>query len=79
MTRMRITSKGRVTIPKKIRDQIGFLPGTEIRFIATRYGVELVKATLARSTTTGAEIVRRLRGTATVHMSTNEILALTRK
>jgi AbrB family looped-hinge helix DNA binding protein len=29
---MRITSKGRVTIPAKIRQQAGLLPGTEVDF-----------------------------------------------
>ena len=29
---MRVTSKGQVTIPQKIRDKAGLLPGTEVEF-----------------------------------------------
>ena len=31
-----ITSKGQVTIPKRIRDRLGLDAGTEIEFILTR-------------------------------------------
>ena len=37
-----------------------------------------VKATKTRSETNGERIVRRLRGSATTQMTTDEILALTR-
>ncbi|MFP5387992.1 MAG: AbrB/MazE/SpoVT family DNA-binding domain-containing protein, partial [Thermoleophilia bacterium] len=29
----KITSKGQVTIPKAIRDELGLLPGAEVEFI----------------------------------------------
>jgi len=29
----RVTSKGQVTIPQKIREQFGFLPGTDVEVI----------------------------------------------
>ena len=76
---MRITSKGQVTIPQEIREQFGLLPDTEVEFVVKRNALQLVKATTSRRPTRGEAIVRRLRGTATVRMSTNEILALTRK
>ena len=76
---MRITSKGQVTIPQEIREQFGLLPDTEVEFVVKRNALQLVKATTRRRPTRGEAIVRRLRGTATVRMSTNEILALTRK
>ena len=76
---MRITSKGQVTIPQEIREQFGLLPDTEVEFVVKRNALQLVKATTPRRPTRGEAIVRRLRGTATVRMSTNEILALTRK
>ncbi|MFU8857972.1 MAG: AbrB/MazE/SpoVT family DNA-binding domain-containing protein, partial [Deferrisomatales bacterium] len=30
---MKITSKGQVTIPQELREQLGFLPGSKVRFI----------------------------------------------
>ena len=72
---MRITSKGQVTIPREIRERFGFLPNTEVEFVVKRNTVHLIKAASSR----GEAIVRRLRGTSTVRMSTDQILALTRK
>ena len=76
---MRITSKGQVTIPQEIREQFGLLPDTEVEFVVKRNVVQLIKATNSDRATRGEALVRRLRGTATVRMSTDEILALTRK
>lgn len=75
---MRITSKGQVTIPVEIREKAGFLPGTEIEFEFDGETIRIVKAKASRRETRGQEIVRRLRGSATVPMSTDEIMALTR-
>jgi AbrB family looped-hinge helix DNA binding protein len=76
---MRITSKGQVTIPQEVREQFGLLPDTEVDFVIKRNVVHLVKAKGSTRATRGETIVRRLRGTSTVKMSTDEILALTRK
>jgi AbrB family looped-hinge helix DNA binding protein len=76
---MRITSKGQVTIPQEFREQFGLLPDTEVEFVVKRNALQLVKATMSTRPTRGEAIVRRLRGMATVRMSTDEILALTRK
>jgi AbrB family looped-hinge helix DNA binding protein len=76
---VRITSKGQVTIPQEIREQFGLLPDTEVEFVVKRNALQLVKATKSARPTRGEAIVRRLRGTATVRMSTDQILALTRK
>jgi AbrB family looped-hinge helix DNA binding protein len=75
---MRITSKGQVTIPIKIREKAGLLPGTEVDFELDGGNVRIVKAAAPLHETRGQEIVRRLRGSATVKMSTEEIMALTR-
>jgi AbrB family looped-hinge helix DNA binding protein len=75
---MRITSKGQVTIPIEIREKAGLLPGTEIDFELDGEVVRITKAAAPRGETRGQEIVRRLRGSATVKMSTDEIMALTR-
>jgi antitoxin PrlF len=76
---VRITSKGQVTIPQEIREQYGLLPDTEVEFVVKRNVVQLIKAMNSDRPTRGEALVRRLRGTATVRMSTDEILALTRK
>jgi AbrB family looped-hinge helix DNA binding protein len=76
---MRITSKGQVTIPQDIRDRFGFLPETEVEFRVEGNAVRLVKAGSKRGRSRGGAVVARLRGTADVNMTTDEILALTRK
>jgi antitoxin PrlF len=77
---MRITSKGQVTIPVAIRDKAGLWPGTEVDFEIGGDGqtVHMVRAKALKGETRGQEIVRRLRGSATVKLSTDEIMALTR-
>ena len=39
---MRVTTKGQVTIPKPIRDHLGIGPGSEVEFVATDGGVQLI-------------------------------------
>jgi AbrB family looped-hinge helix DNA binding protein len=73
---MRITSKGQVTIPQEIRERLGFLPNTEVEFIAERNAVRIVKS--RRGARRGRALVDRLRGRATVSMSTSQIMSLTR-
>jgi len=75
---MRITSKGQVTIPQQRREQAGLLPDTEVDFEFDGTGVRIVPAAATRGESRGERAVRRLRGRATVTMSTEEILALTR-
>lgn len=75
---MRITSKGQVTIPIEIREKAGLLPGTEVDFELDGECVRIVKATAPRRETRGQKLVRRMWKTATVGMSTDEIMALTR-
>lgn len=75
---MRITSKGQVTIPVEIREKAGLLPGTEVDFELDGDGVRIVRATAPRGETRGQRAVRLLRGSGTVRMTTDEIMALTR-
>ena len=72
---MRITSKGQVTIPLEIREELGLFPSTEVEFEIAGDAVILRRA---RDGGRGEALVRRLRGSATVSMTTDEILALTR-
>jgi AbrB family looped-hinge helix DNA binding protein len=76
---MRITSKGQVTIPQAVREEAGLLPDTEVDFVVTTDGVQIVKAHGGRRPGRGARAVARLRAAAgQVSMSTDEIMALTR-
>lgn len=75
---MRITSKGQVTIPIAIRERLGLLPETEVEFRIEGAAVRIVKTSRSRKPDRGEAFVRRLRGTATTRMSTDQILALTR-
>ena len=75
---MRITSKGQVTIPQDIREQVGLLPDTEVTFAVDGDGVRIVKASTSQRPGRGRVVVTRLRGAATVAMTTDEIMALTR-
>ncbi|MCU0837182.1 MAG: AbrB/MazE/SpoVT family DNA-binding domain-containing protein [Rhodospirillales bacterium] len=75
---MRITSKGQVTIPADIRAKAGLLPHTEVEFDYDGEVVRIVRAAAEGRSGRGRRLVDRLRGSATVRMSTDEIMALTR-
>lgn len=73
---MRITSKGQVTIPIEIRTQAGLLPDTEVEFEFR--GGEVVLHKSRGTATRGHKLVEMMQGKASVRMSTDEIMALTR-
>jgi len=73
---MRMTSKGQVTIPQQIREQLGLLPYSEVEFELDGDSVRVRKA--RQKQTRGAQLVLRARGSATARLTTDEILALTR-
>ncbi len=72
---MRVTTKGQVTIPKHIREKLGITSSSEVDFIEENGRVYLTKIT---TPSPRRNPFRRLRGVATVRMSTDEIMALTR-
>lgn len=73
---MRITSKGQVTVPAWIRRRYGLDEGTEVEFVVVGNAVQIVRA--EGSETRGGRMVRRLRGSGTSGMSTEEIMELLR-
>ena len=73
---MRVTTKGQVTIPLEIRERLSIHPGTDVDFAVEGNVVTLVPT--KRSQMRGKRVVERLRGRATVRMTTDEIMALTR-
>ncbi|ETX07367.1 AbrB/MazE/SpoVT family DNA-binding domain-containing protein [Candidatus Entotheonella palauensis] len=72
---MRVTTKGQVTIPQHIREKMGITPHAEVDFIEEDGRVILVKRDRDASV---PPTFRRVRGVATIRMSTDEIMALTR-
>jgi AbrB family looped-hinge helix DNA binding protein len=72
---MRVTTKGQVTIPQHIREKLGITPATEIDFVEKGERVFLVKR---KGTKAATRKFAKLRGVATVKMTTDEIMALTR-
>jgi AbrB family looped-hinge helix DNA binding protein len=74
---MRITSKGQVTIPIEIRERLGLLPHTEVRFEVEGNAVRILREVSAPGSR-GQRLLERMRGRATSGLSTEEILALTR-
>jgi antitoxin PrlF len=72
MTKM--TTKGRVTIPKRLRDYLGLEPGSDVEFEVTEDGRVFLKARPEAPESRFA----RLRGSAKPGMTTDEVMALTR-
>lgn len=75
---MRITSKGQVTIPAEIRERAGLLPDTEVEFEFDGIAVKIFRAADQGERGRGRKLVDRLRGSAAIRMTTDEIMALTR-
>ena len=73
----RVTSKGQVTIPKRVRDRLNIKPGNEVVFELAADG----RVTIAKAGVKPAarrHVFARIRGTATGRMTTDQIMALTR-
>jgi AbrB family looped-hinge helix DNA binding protein len=71
---MKVTVKDQVTIPKNIREILKIVPDSEVDFIEENGRVYLIKA----KTRKRVKKFNKLRGVATVKMTTDEIMALTR-
>lgn len=71
-----LTSKGQVTVPKTVRDFLGIGPGSKVTFELTPRGEVVLRPLRARSGRRSP--FAKVRGSATVKMRTDEILALTR-
>lgn len=71
---MRVTQKGQVTIPLPVRQALGIRPGSDVEFELDERGARLlVDAHRA------ADEIDRMRGAGVGELSTEEILALTRR
>jgi AbrB family looped-hinge helix DNA binding protein len=72
-----VTSKGQVTIPKPVRDRLGIKPGSAVEFEPAPDGSFVLKK-VGRQRAPAKSPFARIRGAASVKMSTDEIMALTR-
>ena len=73
---MRVTSKGQVTIPLEIRDKLEIKTSSEVEFEILPDGkVCLIKVD---KPSRRHALVKKMRGRATVRLSTDEIMKLTR-
>ncbi len=81
-TAMRVSSKGQVTIPKRLRDAAGIPPGSEVEFGLEGNVVTLKPAPAGGKPgmTRGERFVAAIEGTATANrgLSTDEIMRLLR-
>jgi AbrB family looped-hinge helix DNA binding protein len=74
----RVTQKGQVTIPKRVRDRLNIKPGSPVDFeLAADGRVTLVKAGRGDSGPRRSTFAK-IRGAATARMTTEQIMALTR-
>jgi antitoxin PrlF len=71
---MRVTQKGQVTIPLQVRRALGIQPGSDVEFELDEQG-----ARLRVDSDRAAGEISRMRGAGEGEMSTEEILALTRR
>jgi AbrB family looped-hinge helix DNA binding protein len=82
----RITSKGQVTIPKRIREYLGLKPGSEVEFQYDGDGRIVLKADHVLNAKTRSDRERKrmenalaeLRGTLDLGMSTDEFMRFVR-
>lgn len=71
---MRVTTKGQVTIPRNVREVLGIKAETEVDFIEDNGRFYISKTDAPKN----IGKFNKLRGIATVGLTTDEIMALTR-
>jgi AbrB family looped-hinge helix DNA binding protein len=74
---MKLTSKGQVTIPQRLRKKFGLFPATEVSFEESGDGV-LIKPAASSRRRQAERWIKRARGSATAKVTTDQILHLTR-
>ncbi len=73
--KMNVTTKGQVTIPQHLREKYKIYPHSEIEFLEDNGKIYIVKL---ENTKKLKNIFNNFRGIATVKMTTEEIMSLTR-
>jgi len=75
--RASIASGGRITVPKAIRDYLGLRAGSTVQFVRLPSG-DIVLRRTSWKRKSASVVTTRLRRRATLRMTTEEIMALTR-
>ena len=77
---MKVSARGQVTIPRRIRDRLGFGPGSSVTFEVGDDGGVTIRNTGSGHASLPQVPGRfaRVRGCATAGLSTDQIMALTR-
>ncbi len=75
--RVKVTSKGQVTIPQRIGKEAGLLPGCEVDFHMAADGRIYLQRLEGKGR--GEQLVEHLRRRGSVRMRTDDIPALTRE
>lgn len=73
-----LTSKGQVTIPKRIRDALNLLPGSSLEFAVNKDGEVVIHKVGTRSSRK-RDRFESARGTAEVKWRTDDLMALLRE
>jgi len=73
---MKVTAKGQVTLPKKLRDKYGITPSTEIEFIEKDGMIVIVKKAATSALSRFRGMASRKRG---LPRRTDEFLAMLRE
>lgn len=72
-----LTSKGQVTVPKKIRDYLGLKPGSTVAFSLGPDGEVIVRPEEMKPLKANVRL-RKLRGTLITGRSTDELMSMLR-
>jgi antitoxin PrlF len=73
-----LTSKGRVTIPKHIRDAMGLLPGAAVEFYANAAGEVVLHSTRVARRDGVKDRFEAVRGTAQIRWRSDDLMKLLR-
>jgi antitoxin PrlF len=73
-----ITSKGQVTIPKRVRDATGLTPGSKVTFSVDAGGRAYLKAEGKPRKSDLEKRLQKVRGSKKGQFTTDEIMRLTR-
>ena len=73
---MHVTTKGQVTIPRKIREKLGIKAGADVDFVENENGEIVLK--VLRNKNANKNRFAHVRGSADQGLSTDQIMKITR-
>lgn len=71
-----LTIKGQITLPKALRDALGWKRDTPLTFIQEKDGIKIIAA--PENPDIGKSFVARFTGVADMQLTTDEVMVLTR-